>query len=156
MNLRNNKGYVLTDVSVSIIILLIIVPVIMGIVYQISITQRTIETKTEAINIAVNAIEAAKGISIEELDEEKIIDVIKEDENKTYTITDDVEDSKKIILKTFDKNSDDKFSYQLSLNVEDFGVTLGENPNVVKTVSAVVNYRIKGEGKEISLKTVIK
>lgn len=156
MNLRNNKGYVLTDVSVSIIILLIIVPVIMGIVYQISITQRTIETKTEAINIAVNAIEAAKGISIEELDEEKIIDVIKEDENKTYTITDDVEDSKKIILKTFDKNSDDKFSYQLSLNVEDFGVTSGESPNVVKTVNAVVKYRIKGEDKEIKLSTVVK
>ena len=156
MNLRNNKGYVLTDVSVSIIILLIIVPVIMGIVYQISITQRTIETKTEAINIAVNAIEAAKGISIEELDEEKIIDVIKEDENKTYTITDDVEDSKKIILKTLDKKSEDKFSYQLSLSVEDFGVTSGESPNVVKTVNAVVKYRIKGEDKEIKLSTVVK
>ncbi len=156
MNLRNNKGYVLTDVSVSIIILLIIVPVIMGIVYQISITQRTIETKTEAINIAVNAIEAAKGISVEELDEEKIIDVIKEDENKTYTITDDVEDSKKIILKTLDKKSEDKFSYQLSLSVEDFGVTSGESPNVVKTVNAVVKYRIKGEDKEIKLSTVVK
>lgn len=156
MNLRNNKGYVLTDVSVSIIILLIMVPVIMGIVYQISITQRTIETKTEAINIAVNAIEAAKGISVEELDEEKIIDVIKEDENKTYTITDDVEDSKKIILKTLDKKSEDKFSYQLSLSVEDFGVTSGESPNVVKTVNAVVKYRIKGEDKEIKLSTVVK
>ena len=156
MNLRNNKGYVLTDVSVSIIILLIMVPVIMGIIYHISITQRTIETKTEAINIAVNAIEAAKGISVEELDEEKIIDVIKEDENKTYTITDDVEDSKKIILKTLDKKSEDKFSYQLSLSVEDFGVTSGESPNVVKTVNAVVKYRIKGEDKEIKLSTVVK
>lgn len=156
MNLRNNKGYVLTDVSVSIIILLIMVPVIMGIVYQINITQRTIETKTEAINIAINAIEAAKGISVEELDEEKIIDVIKEDNNKTYRVIDDADDSKKIILKTFDKNSEDKFSYQLSLNVDDFGVTLGENPNVVKTVGAVVKYRIKGEDKEIKLSTVVK
>ena len=82
--------------------------------------------------------------------------MIKEDENKTYTITDDVEDSKKIILKTLDKKSEDKFSYQLSLSVEDFGVTSGESPNVVKTVNAVVKYRIKGEDKEIKLSTVVK
>ena len=42
------------------------VPVIMGIVYQINITQRTIETKTEAINIAINAIEAAKEYAVDQ------------------------------------------------------------------------------------------
>lgn len=154
MNLRNNKGYVLTDVSVSIIILLIIVPVIMGIVYQINITQRTIETKSEAINIAINAVEAAKGISVDKLDEKEIIEELMGDGERIYSITKETDNSAKII--THDEKGNEKFSYLLLLSLKDFGATQGESSNVVKTVNATVRYRLKGENKEISLSTVVK
>ena len=67
MKLKNDKGYVLTDVSISVIILLILTPVIMGLVYRINSTKRNSEIKSEAINIAVNSLEAAKGIGVSDL-----------------------------------------------------------------------------------------
>ena len=67
MNFKNNKGYVITDVSISIIILLILIPVIMGMVYKVNTTKRATESKAEAINILVNTLEAAKGIGVTDL-----------------------------------------------------------------------------------------
>ena len=77
MKLRNNKGYVMTDATIAILIALILVPTIMGIVYSIRTTKRASETKTGALNIATNALEIAKGIELEELDESEILSSLK-------------------------------------------------------------------------------
>ncbi len=151
MNLRSNKGYVLTDASVSIIILLVLVPVIMGIVYQINITQRTIETKTEAINIAINAVEAAKGLSVEELNKSNIIDNLR----AIYGV-DTNETDNGVKITTRDKNGNENLNYLLFLVVKDYAENSSGKTNVVKTVNATVKYRAKGEDKEISLSTVVK
>lgn len=151
MNLRSNKGYVLTDASVSIIILLVLVPVIMGIVYQINITQRTIETKTEAINIAINAVEAAKGLSVEELNITNIIDNLR----AIYGV-DTNETDNGVKITTRDKNGNENLNYLLFLVVKDYAENSSGKTNVVKTVNATVKYRAKGEDKEISLSTVVK
>ena len=133
MNLRSNKGYVLTDASVSIIILLVLVPVIMGIVYQINITQRTIETKTEAINIAIiiDNLRAIYGVDTNETDNG-------------------------VKITTRDKNGNENLNYLLFLVVKDYAENSSGKTNVVKTVNATVKYRAKGEDKEISLSTVVK
>ena len=153
MNLRNNKGYVMTDASIAVIILLILVPTIMGIVYSINATRRETEAKSEAISIATNAVEAAKGITLVNLDEEAVLNSLansfQDDTDRNMTISND-----KGIIKT------DKATYELTMSVIDFADT--ENApedaisNKVKTVTAKVKYRIKGTDQEISLSTVVK
>ena len=67
MKLKDNKGYVGIDISISLIVLIILVPAIMAIVFTISSTRLTTKLKTEASNIAVNVVESAKGIDLDQL-----------------------------------------------------------------------------------------
>ena len=153
MNLRNNKGYVMTDASIAVIILLILVPTIMGIVYSINATRRETEAKSEAISIATNAVEAAKGITLANLNEEAVLNSLvawfEQDAERNMTIS-----NSKGIIKT------DKATYELTMSVIDYADT--ENvpddviSNKVKTVTAKVKYRIRGTDQEISLSTVVK
>ena len=153
MNLRNNKGYVMTDASIAVIILLILVPTIMGIVYSVSASRRATEAKAEAINIATNAVETAKGITIADLDEGAVLNGLvnsfQDDTERNMTIS-----NGKGIIKT------DKATYELTMSVIDYADTTNAPAttirNRVKTVTAKVKYRIKGTDQEISLSTVIK
>lgn len=160
MKLKNDKGYVLTDVSISVIILLILTPVIMGMVYGIYSSKRNTEIKSEAINIAVNSLEAAKGIGVS--------DLIDSNENKAETLilnklNEENYNNKLNIDQTEGKTATfntDKGSYMLLLNVTDFADA--ENApddvmrNIVKTVNATVKYRTNGTDQEINLSTVIR
>ena len=74
MNLRNNKGYVIEDISIAIIIILILVPVIMGIIFSINSSKNTEDIKSEALNILTNTMEIAKANNLEELTVTKIIE----------------------------------------------------------------------------------
>ncbi len=155
MKLRNNKGYVMTDASIAIIILLILVPTIMAMVYNVNATKRATETKSEAINIVTNAIEAAKGISLSELSDQEILSSIKRDIYKDkMTITINEETADEGIIKT------DIATYQVSVTVVDYKESVQNNedilPNIVKTVTATVKFRLSGTDKEISLSTVVK
>ena len=160
MKFKNDKGYVLTDVSISVIILLILTPVIMGLVYRINSSKRNTEIKSEAINIAVNSLEAAKGIGVS--------DLIDSNENKAETLilnklNEENYNNKLNIDQTEGKTATfntDKGSYMLLLNVTDFADA--ENApddvmrNIVKTVNATVKYRTNGTDQEINLSTVIR
>ena len=160
MKFKNDKGYVLTDVSISVIILLILTPVIMGMVYGIYSSKRNTEIKSEAINIAVNSLEAAKGIGVS--------DLIDSNENKAETLilnklNEENYNNKLNIDQTEGKTATfntDKGSYMLLLNITDFADA--ENApddvmrNIVKTVNATVKYRTNGTDQEINLSTVIR
>ena len=160
MKLKNDKGYVLTDVSISVIILLILTPVIMGMVYGIYSSKRNTEIKSEAINIAVNSLEAAKGIGASDLlntngtnAETLILNKLNE-ENYSNRLNIDQNEGKTATLNT------DKGSYMLILSITDYADS--ENApedvmrDIVKTVNATVRYRINGNDQEISFSSAIK
>ncbi len=160
MNLKNNKGYVITDVSISIIILLILIPVIMGMVYKVNTTKRATESKAEAINILVNTLEAAKGIGVTDLVDsgettakKLIFEKIKEDIYKEK-ISFEENESESAIVDT------DKGKYLLSMEIVDFAdsenSTVDVQRNVVKIVKAKIEYRINGKNEELNISTVLK
>lgn len=164
MKLKNNKGYVITDVSISIIILLILVPVIMGMVYKTETIKRATESKAEAINIAVNTLEAAKGIGVTDLVDTQVNEnVITAKKLIFEKIKEDVYNEKI----SFEENNtqsavinDTKGSYVVLLEITDFA-TSEDAPedvrsNIVKTVKVTVRYKVNGEEKEINLSTVLK
>lgn len=160
MNFKNNKGYVITDVSISIIILLILIPVIMGMVYKVNTTKRATESKAEAINILVNTLEAAKGIGVTDLVDsgettakKLIFEKIKEDIYKEK-ISFEENESESAIVDT------DKGKYLLSMEIVDFAdsenSTVDVQRNVVKIVKAKIEYRINGKNEELNISTVLK
>ena len=163
MNFKNNKGYVITDVSISIIILLILIPVIMGMVYKVNTTKRATESKAEAINILVNTLEVAKGIGVTDLEEakkankqifEKLDEDIYQEENNNGKISFEGEEPESATIES------DKGNYLLSVEVIDFASSnnalFDVQSDIVKTVKANVQYRVNGEPKELNLSTVIK
>lgn len=160
MRLRNNRGYVMTDVSIAIIVLLILVPTIMGLIYSISVTRRTTETKAQAINIVTNVIEAAKGIDINSLDGQEILESLERNEQSIYygemgIINNEVINGKTVSTAVIKKA--DKESYKVYVDVIDYHDENEEaEANVLKIVTAIVKFKVSGQEKEISLKTVIK
>ena len=182
MNLKNDRGYVITDVSISIIILLILVPVITAMVYKVNTIKRATESKAEAINILVNTLEAAKGIGITDLVDTEENETTDLGEKKITTAEEKIfgkldtdiykaeNNNGKISFKENEENEEnntksaiietDKAKYMLLVEITDFAVSNDAPPDVetgvVKTVKATVNYKVNGNDKEIDLSTVIK
>lgn len=67
MNLKNNKGYAAEDILISVIVLLLFVPTIFGISYNIKKANNEVKRKTEAINIASSILEEVKTKKYEEI-----------------------------------------------------------------------------------------
>lgn len=152
MDLKNNKGFVGIDISIAVIVLLILVPTIMGIVFNINSTQNVADIKTEAMNIAINALEAAKGLGLQGLnsaeegkEEKSIIDEMK----LMYSFS-EANDNSMVITTS-------KASYRLVVTVKDYSEDHeGADRGIIKTVTASVTYKAKGEEKTLDLSTVIK
>lgn len=144
MNFKNNKGYVVVDATIAVIIFMILIPVLMGMVYRVNLTNHETKIKAEVINILVNTIETAKGIELENLTEEKVINKLQD----TYTIS---KTSNSAVITTFIA------SYKLKVSVVDYHDTHSDaKENVLKTVKAVVTYKIGNKEKTMDLSTVVK
>ena len=149
MNLKNNKGYVGVDATIAVIILMLIIPTIMGMVYRINTTNHETKIKAEVINILVNTIETAKGISLKDLTTQEVINQFESSYGSTYTISDKTSSSAVI--------TSSMASYKLEVSVVDYHDTHSDaKENVLKTVKAVVTYKIGNNEKTMDLSTVIK
>ena len=166
MNLKNNKGYVGVDISIAVIILLILVPVIMGIVYNVNASRNATKVKSGATNIAVNAMEAAKGIDSSILTANSIISSLSSDiyngQIESTTLEEDEAFSDDEISGTYTTYSyvavnTSEAGYKLKILVKDYK---NQNPEaiegVVKTVKATVIYKVGNKKGSIDLSTVVK
>ena len=155
MNLKNNKGYVGVDASIAVLILLIIIPTITGLIFNVNRTNNLIDRKTEAVSIAVNTIESAKGVEVAELTSEKV----KGELEGIYTISDitetDVTSDKKVLTTTKDNNT-----YKIEVQIQDYantteGIAQAASTWKVKIVEVIVTYKEGKEQKNIELSTAI-
>lgn len=143
MNFRKNKGYVGIDASLGVLILLLIVPTLVGMIYNVNKTNDLVDRKTEAISIAVNTLESAKGMSsLENVNTENIgtaLSQIYQDFNPTdFTVT---------------KND---ITYKIDIDIKDYSETnTTAESGKVKTVTATVTFKSGNEQKSIDLSTVI-
>ena len=142
MKIKNNKGYVGVDVSISIIILLIIIPTLTGMIYNVTKTKNDISRKSEAINIAINSIEAVKGLNIDEATNENAIDKIKE-------IYSELDEEQLTIIRNDN-------TYKIEIQIQDYGDTdegkaKGAEKGIVKIAKVIVTYK----SGSVDLSTVI-
>ena len=163
MKLKNNKGYVGIDASIAILVLLIIVPTLAGMIYNVNKSNNLIDRKTEAISIAVNTIEAMKGIGIFDINDSNFNETVLTtslsslytlDGNPTTEVVDNIKSIKGITL-TKDKNT-----YQIQVDIQDYADTKeGKAKSVplgkVKIVNVTVTFKSGKQTENIELSTVI-
>ena len=150
MNFKKNKGYVAVDAALAVFILVIMIPTKTGMIYNINKNNKSIDRKTEAISIAVNTLEVAKGIGIEGMktktSDSIATDVITNLQNQLYSglsITDG----------TLEKDSN---TYKIEVTVEDYADTHTDATNdLVKTVKVIVTYKVGNKEENIELNTVV-
>ena len=149
MNLKKNEGYVGIDISVALIILLILVPIITGMIYNINKENNNLERKSQALNFAVNVMETSKGIELEELEisnlEQEVSTYFKDVEITNTNYNDGV-----LIC------TKDSVTYELKIEIKDYSEiddTIEENK--AKKVSVVVTYLVGGDEQSIDLSTIV-
>ena len=148
MNIKSNKGYVGIDVSVAVIILLIAIPAIMGFVFNANSSKHISELKTEAVNIAVNVMESAKGLGLTDVSVDGILQAL----SSTYgaEITLDLENDFATIKK---QNA----TYKVTVTVTDYNTTNNSaTEGVLKTVNTKVQFWAENQTQEVQLSTVLK
>lgn len=171
MSLKQNKGYVGIDITTAIIILLILIPTIAGMIYNVNKIKNSSKIKTQAMNIAVNALETAKGLGITEMNAEGSEEVVLTQENilselqTLYTISETPEittNESETISTGISLIEIDSVTYRLTIIITDYieiaEVAEGEeaiNPNIVKTVKAEVTFNSGGKEQTIDISTVI-
>ena len=157
MNLKQNKGYVGTDIAIAVIILLILIPTIMGMTFNANASKNATNVKAGATEVAVNTIEAAKGIGPGE--NLTISEVLSRLENM-YTGTERGENASEIIVPT------DKGTYKVNIQITDYATGKGEDveENFVKTIKVTVEFKVRkvtvefkvrNEVQSIEISTVI-
>ena len=60
MNFKSNKGYTGADISIALIILLIFIPTIGAIIFNITLANNNTKRKVVAMNFATSILELAK------------------------------------------------------------------------------------------------
>ena len=171
MNFKKNKGYVGVDISIAVIILLILIPTIAGMIYNVNKNNNSAKIKTQAINIIVNTLETAKGLGITEINAEGIEEVTLTQGNiiaelgTLYTISETpeiTENTEKTISTGTTLIEIDSVTYRLKTTITDYCATAvveeGEEAieqNKVKTMKAEVTYNVSGKEETIDMSTII-
>lgn len=150
MKLKNNKGFVGVDTSIAIIILLIFIPTISAIIYNINKENNNVQRKAQALNFAVNVMEIAKGIEPKELTMEKLETEITEFYKLDTAISNtNMTDGTINITK-------DKISYNLILSIKDYNeIDNTVEQNKAKQVKVIVTYLSGGKEQKIELETAV-
>ncbi len=169
MNLRKNQGYTGVDISISILIIVILIPIIGGIVYNISSSGDVMNQKSYAINIATNVLEVAKSIddikyvyskAEEEPEDSETNSFIYFLNNKIQNRLSDAE------IQTIDGNEHIVFTvkdqkqnhYKVIVDAIDYAqITSTPDPktNVVKEVKTNITYSVGNKLKNVEISTVI-
>lgn len=167
--LRKNQGYTGVDISISILVLVILIPIIGGIVYNISKAGNGLSQKSYAINVATNILEIAKSIDDIKYVYSKTDEEPEESETKSFIyflnnriqskISDaqiqTVDGDEHIVLTVQDQKHN---HYRAIIDVVDFAdVTSSPDPknNIVKEVKANVTYSVGSKLKNVEISTVV-
>lgn len=155
MNLKNNKGYSGVDVSVAIIIIMLFIPTIFGMIYNINKSKSSVTREGYATNIATQILSMAKSVEYENIDKGFTL----EDEHQLNLLEQGLEESEK--AKTFLKKIKTAYS-TADYNEATFGgedenfkyryfTTKGNNNEIYLIQVVVANYYPQNEENIIDL-----
>ena len=147
MNLRKQNGFSGIDISITVLIILILIPTTFGMVYNLGKYKSKLSRLSTSVNLAVEIIEEAKAISFNSIDMDEIEDYMKakyDDDKETDTVTG-------TIFK-------DDVAYKVDITYENPSQYEKENSNthIVKKINVKVTYPIGKDTREIEISRVLK
>ena len=128
--MKNNKGFTGVDVAIGVIIFTIFISVVAAMFYNISTSQKRVERKAEATNIAINVIESMKAMDFYDLEEDTTLDDI----NNQIANKIDVPNGYKVTV----------------------GVDNTTYKDVLKIISVKVEYENGNQSEDVHLETLVK
>ena len=155
-NLRKNNGFAGIDISISMIIILIFIPTIFGIVYNIGKNNEEVTRKSTAVGIATNVLEIAKKESYENINTSGnglVNDIIQKYETSTYTNTETEEDGYSYVY--FFTTGEKDEHYQIQVGVKNYYPDETQNLDLIKQVKVRVFYPVGGKVKNIDIGMVV-
>ncbi len=153
MNLKNNKGYTGVDISIAMIIILIFIPTIFGILYNIKKARTKTEREAFSLNIATDVLEIAKSLEYSEV-------VISEQESEFKRLL----NNKYNILQISNNTANYSYSdyndvhYNIQVTVSNYyppGIEDDEKHDYVKQATVTVTYPTGNTTKSINISTVL-
>ena len=147
--LKKKDGFTGVDISISMIIILIFIPTITAMIYNINKENKNVERKSQALNFAVNVMETAKGIGTKDLTlenmEKEITNLYSAEIQQNSNTTDGIINISK-----------DDVNYNLTITIQDYNEiddTVAQNK--AKQVKVIVTYLSGGKEQKIELSTAI-
>lgn len=158
MNLRKNNGFTGVDISIAVIIILIFIPTIFGIAYNINRTDAAAQTQSQALRIASDVLEIAKSEEYQDVTlqtgSQFLTDLNASYTSSAYTDTEEADYEYIYYQTTGEKNQ----LYQIQIGLKNYyptDVTEAEKVDVIKLVKVTVFYSVGSEKKTVNISTVL-
>lgn len=157
MNFRRNKGFASIDISITMIVILIFIPTIFGIVYNIQKTNNEVERKSQAVNIGIDVLELAKSMEYNqiELDNDTENKQFLESLNNNYDTSDyrntnTEEDGYKYMYYTATGKRNEHYQIQIGLkNYYPSDIEEDKKEDLVKQLKVRVIYPVGKSQKDV-------
>lgn len=154
-NFKKNNGFTGIDISISMIIILIFIPTIFGIVYNIQKINADVKRKSAAVNIATNVLEIVKSEKYSDIvtTESKLTtDIKRKYEESTYKNTEKEETGYSYI---YYKTTGEKGEhYQIQVGIKNYYPSDVDREDYVKQVKVRVFYPYGNNVKDIDISVV--
>lgn len=150
--LRSNKGYTGIDISIAMIIILIFVPTIFGIVYNLQKSRIKTEREATAVGIAVDILEIAKTLNYNDLN--LIEGEFKSILDNKYEVSGQNSNTENDAYYTFISGNDNRYKIQVSV-LKYTPENISNTDDFVKQVKVIVTYPIENTTNSIDISTVI-
>lgn len=155
--LKKNDGFSGIDISIATIIILIFIPTIFGIVYNTQKTNKSIERKTNAIDIATNIIEIVKTENYEDISNEedsKLNQDILKQYNKATSNSKITEDGEYNGYLYYSSTGVKNEHYIIQVGVKNYYPSETENEDLIKQIRVRVFYPYDDNLKEVEINWV--
>lgn len=134
MNLKSNKGFTGVDIAIASLAFIIFVSLITGLFYNISSTNRKIDRKSTASQLAIKVIETMKRTNFDELQLNmttlESLNNVQQEEDKIINIPN---------------------GYNIEISVEKY-----REEETIKTIRVIVSYEVGKDTENVKIETLVK
>lgn len=155
-NLKKNGGFTGIDVSISMIIILIFIPTVFGVVYNIQKTNANIKRQSNAVSIASRILETVKTERYSDISVSESLlasDISRIYKSSEYKNTEKEENGYSYMY--YSTTGDENEHYQIQVGIKNYYPTETENEDLVKLVKVRVFYPVGDKIKDIDISTVV-
>ncbi len=156
INLKENKGFAGIDISISMIIILIFIPTIFGIVYNMGKTNAEEKRKSTATSIASDVLEIIKSenyIDVDVQNSQLNNDIANKYESSTYKNTKKEESGYNYIYYSY--LGKDGEHYQIQIGIKNYYPSDTDTQDLIKQVKVRVFYISGDTVKDIDIGMIV-